>query len=125
MSKRKPPIRPGYDEGHPDDRGGPTWDSVKGLLDSALKDSAELGLSLAVGLCLPSGVGTLGLRHSGKWFVESVGDYMTLLGLGSYLEKMAKDEAAEAASVYVGDDDGDDEEEDEGEDEGGEGRPAS
>ncbi len=41
------------------------------------------------------------------------------------MEKMAKDEAAEAASVYVGDDDGDDEEEDEGEDEGGEGRPAS
>ena len=118
---RKRQLRPGFSEGHPDDRPGPTWDSVREDLTRVLKSASDCGLSMVVGLCQPSGTGFLGVKHPGKWYTDSVGDYMALLGLASYLEGMTKDEAAEAACVAA---ETDDDEDDEEEEDPGAGRPA-
>lgn len=117
---RKRKLVPGFSEGHPDDMSGPTWDTVRQSLQGVLKEASECGLSMVVGLCQPSGMGFLGVKHPGKWYTDSVGDYMALLGLASYLEGMTKDEAAEAACVAAEDDN--DEEEGYEEDDGS-GRP--
>jgi len=73
-------------------------------------------------------MGFLGVKHPGKWYTDSVGDYMALLGLASYLEGMTKDEAAEAACVAaeaacVAAEDDDDEEEEGYEEDDGSGCP--
>ena len=84
---RKKRIVPGYGEGHPDDRPGPTYETVRDALKVCLEEAHEAGVSCIVGAGVAWGPDAIGCKRQAQWFINSTGDYMFLSGLAKQIQR--------------------------------------